>query len=240
MLSGKGKVVKQANDPNSAAQLAAKQTKAPIGQPKVQAYTPSYQPQGLINKNVPQTQTAPGSAGMGMISLMKIGGAAAQENEGGYHQQQVLSSSRRRKQSSEDDHHHVDEILEINDNPDESAGELESAGVNEDEMKSIEEFQQEIIQKYTLQGRFHYYDSLFFHQMVSKRDIRMISIFEVFAVNRNENDFLENMFIYKDLIFDSKNEEGDERAESDDLLSDENANAARQEEENYPNLKYIN
>jgi hypothetical protein len=35
----------------------------------------------------------------------------------------------------------VDEILEINDNPDESAGELESAGQNEDEMKSIEEFQ---------------------------------------------------------------------------------------------------
>ena len=76
--------------------------------------------------------------------------------------------------------------------------------------------------------------------MVSKRDIRMISIFEVFAVNRNENDFLENMFIYKDLIFDSKNEEGEERAESEDLLSDEIANAARQEEDSYPNLKYIN
>ena len=76
--------------------------------------------------------------------------------------------------------------------------------------------------------------------MVSKRDIRMISIFEVFAVNRNENDFLENMFIYKDLIFDSKNEENEERAESDDLISDENPNIGRQEEDNYPNLKYIN
>ncbi len=136
----------------------------------------------------------------------------------------------------------MDEILEINDNPDESAGELESAGANEDEMKSIEEFQQEIIQKYTLQGRFHYYDSLFFHQMVSKRDIRMISIFEVFAVNRNENDFLENMFIYKDLIFDSKNnnEEGDERAESEERISDDNTNLLRQEEETYPNMKYLN
>jgi len=78
--------------------------------------------------------------------------------------------------------------------------------------------------------------------MVSKRDIRMISIFEVFAVNRNENDFLENMFIYKDLIFDSKNnnEEGDERAESEERISDDNTNLLRQEEETYPNMKYLN
>jgi hypothetical protein len=75
----------------------------------------------------------------------------------------VLSSSRRRKQSSEDDHHNVDEILEINDNPDDSGNEFESAGGNVDEIKSIEETQQEIIQKYTLKGRIQYYDSLFFH-----------------------------------------------------------------------------
>jgi hypothetical protein len=70
----------------------------------------------------------------------------------------------------------------------------------------------------------------------------MISIFEVFAVNRNENDFLENMFIYKDLIFDSKNnnEEGDERAESEERISDDNTNLLRQEEETYPNMKYLN
>ena len=48
------------------------------------------------------------------------------------------------------------------------------------------------------------------------------------------------MFIYKDLIFDSKNEETEERAESDDLISDENPNIGRQEEDNYPNLQYIN
>ncbi len=36
--------------------------------------------------------------------------------------------------------------------------------------------------------------------MVAKRDYKMISIFEVFAVNRNEEDFLENLFIFKDLI----------------------------------------
>ena len=30
-----------------------------------------------------------------------------------------------------------------------------------------------------------------------------MSIFEVFAANRNENDFLENMFIFKDLAYDS-------------------------------------
>jgi len=47
----------------------------------------------------------------------------------------------------------VDEILEINDNPDESGGEIDSAGANEDELRSIEEFQQEMIQRYTLLGR---------------------------------------------------------------------------------------
>jgi hypothetical protein len=32
----------------------------------------------------------------------------------------------------------------------------------------------------------------------------MISIFEVFAVNRNEEDFLENLFIFKDLVNDEQ------------------------------------
>lgn len=36
--------------------------------------------------------------------------------------------------------------------------------------------------------------------MVSRRDYKMISIFEVFAVNRNEDDFLENLFIFKDVV----------------------------------------
>jgi hypothetical protein len=112
----------------------------------------------------------------------------------------VLSSSRRRKQSSEDEtHQHIDEILEINDNPNESGGEQDSAG-NEEDIHSIVEFQHKILQKYTLSGRIRYYDALFFHDMVSKRDYKMISIFEVFAVNRNESDFLENLFIFKDLV----------------------------------------
>jgi hypothetical protein len=36
--------------------------------------------------------------------------------------------------------------------------------------------------------------------MVSKRDFKMISIFEVFAMNRNEQDFLENLYMLKDVF----------------------------------------
>jgi hypothetical protein len=71
---------------------------------------------------------------------------------------------------------------------------------NEEELSSIIDFQHKILRKYTLSGLIRYYDASFFHDMVAKRDYKMISIFEVFAVNRNEEDFLENLFIFKDLI----------------------------------------
>lgn len=52
-----------------------------------------------------------------------------------------------------------------------------------------------------------YYDASFFHDMVTKRDYKMISIFEVFALNRNEEDFLENLFIFKDLVSEEQDME---------------------------------
>ena len=38
--------------------------------------------------------------------------------------------------------------------------------------------------------------------MVNQRDYKMISIFEVFAINRNEEDFLENLGIFSDLALE--------------------------------------
>lgn len=61
--------------------------------------------------------------------------------------------------------------------------------------------------------------------MVAKRDYKMISIFEVFAVNRNEEDFLENLFIFKELV----NEDVEEKP-----------NPEKEEEERIPALKPLN
>ena len=107
---------------------------------------------------------------------------------------------------SSDDNHMEDENLEINDNPNEVSDSSElntlqsGTDTNEEEITSIMEYQHKILRKYTLSGLITYYDASFFHDMVSKRDYKMISIFEVFAVNRNEEDFLENLFIFKDLV----------------------------------------
>lgn len=110
--------------------------------------------------------------------------------------------NKNRKHSSEDEttqnnhHHSSDDVnLEIGDNPNESG-----TDTNEDEIVSIIEYQHKILRKYTLSGLIRYYDASFFHDMVIKRDYKMISIFEVFAVNRNEDDFLENLFIFKELV----------------------------------------
>jgi hypothetical protein len=66
--------------------------------------------------------------------------------------------------------------------------------------------------------------------MVAKRDYKMISIFEVFAVNRNEDDFLENLFIFKDLVHEEQNEL--EKKSSPEVIE-------REEEEKFPVLKII-
>lgn len=67
-----------------------------------------------------------------------------------------------------------------------------------------------------------YYDASFFHDMVTKRDYKMISIFEVFALNRNEEDFLENLFIFKDLVNEEQeNEELRLRTNPDSQLEED-------------------
>ena len=67
--------------------------------------------------------------------------------------------------------------------------------------------------------------------MVTRRDYKMISIFEVFAVNRSEDDFLENLFIFKDLV-------NEEQALEDRMARD--LEIIREEEEAFPHMKVLN
>jgi hypothetical protein len=101
-------------------------------------------------------------------------------------------------------------------------------------MSSIIEFQHKILRKYTLSGRIRYYDASFFHNMVSKRDYKMISIFEVFAVNRNEDDFLENLFIFKDVVNEEMQNNVQENEETPSPKKDD-----QELEENFPLLKFL-
>ena len=42
-------------------------------------------------------------------------------------------------------------------------------------------------------GMLSYADSPLFHDLVIKRDYRIVCVFEVFSQNRNEDDFLESL-----------------------------------------------
>lgn len=55
-------------------------------------------------------------------------------------------------------------------------------------------------------GLIRYADAPFYHDMVDQSDYKMISIFEVFAINRNEDDFLENLDLFKQLVLDQDDE----------------------------------
>ena len=52
-------------------------------------------------------------------------------------------------------------------------------------------------------GMIQYSDAPLFHDMVDQRDYKMISIFEVFAINRNEDDFLENLGLFAQLVLET-------------------------------------
>jgi hypothetical protein len=44
-----------------------------------------------------------------------------------------------------------------------------------------------------MRGLIKYSDAPIFHDMVDTKDYKLMSIFEVFAINRDEDDFLENL-----------------------------------------------
>mmetsp|Transcript_17232 Transcript_17232/g.29017 ORF Transcript_17232/g.29017 Transcript_17232/m.29017 type:complete len:316 (-) Transcript_17232:39-986(-) len=89
-------------------------------------------------------------------------------------------------------------------------------------------FQHKILRKYAMLGMIHYSTMPFFHQLVKIRDYKMISIFEVFAQNRNEDDFLNNLEVLDDIrhqnedqlrILDSRGDLNDEDGESGGIVS---------------------
>jgi len=64
-----------------------------------------------------------------------------------------------------------------------------------EDIDGIMQFQHKILRKYAMLGMIHYSAVPYFHQLVQNRDYKMICIFEVFAQNRNEDDFLHNLEI---------------------------------------------
>lgn len=65
-------------------------------------------------------------------------------------------------------------------------------------------------------GMIQYSAIPFFHQLVQNRDYKMICIFEVFAQNRNEDDFLENLGILDEIRI--RQEEENEQILSGDQI----------------------
>jgi hypothetical protein len=68
-----------------------------------------------------------------------------------------------------------------------------------DDIEGIMEYQHKILRKYAMLGMIQYSAVPFFHCLVQNRDYKMICIFEVFALNRNEDDFLENLGILNEI-----------------------------------------
>ena len=68
-----------------------------------------------------------------------------------------------------------------------------------DDIDGIMQYQHKILRKYAMLGMIQYSAVPFFHMLVQNRDYKMICIFEVFALNRNEDDFLENLGILNEI-----------------------------------------
>ena len=69
----------------------------------------------------------------------------------------------------------------------------------DDDIKGIMQYQHKILRKYAMLGMIQYSAVPFFHLLVQNRDYKMICIFVVFALNRNEDDFLENLGILNEI-----------------------------------------
>jgi len=62
------------------------------------------------------------------------------------------------------------------------------------------EHQHIILRKYAMTGMISYADAPAFHDLVDKRDYRIICCYEVFCMNRSEDDFLENLAILAQIV----------------------------------------
>lgn len=106
---------------------------------------------------------------------------------------------------------------------------------NKKDIDKIIEYQHKILRKYTMKGKIQYSDAPFFHDMVDQRDYKIISIFEVFAINRNEEDFLENLGLFTNMIATQEDQEEDK----EDGNSEDSEGLSLLEAE-FPLLKVVN
>ena len=73
--------------------------------------------------------------------------------------------------------------------------------VNDEDVKNtFIEQQHRIIRRFCLNAKIPIADGAKFHQMINDCHPKIISSFEVFALNRNEEDFLENLMVIADIM----------------------------------------
>lgn len=80
-----------------------------------------------------------------------------------------------------------------------SNGEQDEEEQYSEDIEGIKKYQHKILRKFAMLGMIHYSTVPYFHQLVQNRDYKMICIFEVFAQNRDEDDFLNNLEILDDM-----------------------------------------
>ncbi|CDW71526.1 UNKNOWN [Stylonychia lemnae] len=122
----------------------------------------------------------------------------------------------------------LDENLQIEDNPDDVKLQhpINLLQSDNEDIQSIIEYQHKILRKYCMMGMIQYADAPLFHDMVDQRDYKMISIFEVFAINRNGEDFLENLGLFAQLVMEQEGVEDqnqliDQKADEVEEISQE-------------------
>eukprot|EP00347_Sterkiella_histriomuscorum_P013336 403365107 len=142
--------------------------------------TQQQQQQPIMQQQQQQEAPRQSSSGGGFTIKTNQTGATSQP------QQQDVVDDRR-----------SDHNLNINHNPDDS---------DVEDFQSIIEYQHKILRKYTIRGFIKYSDAPIFHEMVDQKDYKMISIFEVFAINRDEDDFLENLGLLAQIFLEQDNE----------------------------------
>ena len=55
-----------------------------------------------------------------------------------------------------------------------------------------------------MNGMISFVDAPAFHNLVDKRDYRIVCVFEVFSQNRSEDDFLENLALIAQITKDQE------------------------------------
>ena len=125
------------------------------------------------------------------------------------------------------------------DDPDDEIEDMEYI----EDIDGIMQFQHKILRKYAMLGMIKYTAVPYFHQLVTTRDYKMICIFEVFALNRSEDDFLENLGIYCNQRQNSGDIEDDQQQADQNydniLMGDETPVEQKEEEPKDPNIELL-